>query len=402
MIVQDIVSPMKKIIHDTIQGVPLYIHPYRQPKVWGIKGIGEYWYGAEAGEKSSTVCVGEDAVRLADILDAIPEKVLGKKVIESFGKTLSLVKILTPKARLSVQFHDTKNELWIVTGINKSIAGEKPALIVGFSLEAVKKYSARVAEKYGEILKSYGEVLNKLIELLEKSEQGKQALETLNHVALAAKTVKNVVPGARELVVDLDKVRKEMEWFYNYRGVMMGDVIPIPSGTLHALGPGIEVVEPQIPGPTQSLEDGETYPVRYYFPGYKRPGVEKMLDIERVLEMSPGFTQEAVPEILKSENGCIVERLPGKFEDKGLEVHRITMAPGADLEVTDIHSFHIIVSVAGKPRIITKDSEYPVPQARPNGEMIIIPASSGPYELIAENRAQIIDTFAPVNIKKNS
>ena len=400
MMIQDSVSPMEKIIHDTIQGVPLYIHPYRQPKVWGTKGVGEYWYGAEGGEKSSTVHIEKDAVRLVDIVNAIPEKVLGERVIESFGKTLSLVKILTPKARLSVQFHDTKNELWIVTGIDKSIAGEKPALIVGFSLEAVKRYSGRVAEKYGEVLKSYGEALNKLIKRLENSEHGKQALENVKHVALAAETVKDVVPDVRKLVVDLDKARKEMEWFYNNRGVMIGDVIPIPSGTLHALGPGIEVVEPQIPGPTQSLEDGDTYPVRYYFPGYKRAGVEKMLDIDRVLEMSPGFTEEAVPEIMKREKGCIVERLPGKFEDKGLEVHRIIMAPGADLEIPDIHSFHIIVSVEGRSRIITKNSEYPVPQARPDGEMLIIPASSGRYGIVAEDRTQIIDTFAPVSIQK--
>jgi len=137
MIVQDIGSPLEKVINDTIQGLPLYIHPYRQLKVWGVKGIGEYWYGAEAGEKSSTVHVGEDAVRLADIVRAIPEKVLGKKVIERFGKTLPLVKILTPEARLSVQFHDTKNELWIVTGIDKSIAGEN---IQAGSLKSTERF----------------------------------------------------------------------------------------------------------------------------------------------------------------------------------------------------------------------------------------------------------------------
>ncbi len=191
-----------------------------------------------------------------------------------------------------------------------------------------------------------------------------------------------------------------MEWFYNYRVVKIGDVIPIPSGTLHALGPGIEVVEPQIPGPTQSLEDGETYPVRYCFPGYERPGVEKMLDIDRAAEMSPGFTEETLPEIIKNENGCVVERLPGKFEDKGLEVHRIIMAPGAVLEITDILSFHTIVSVEGEAKIVTKDSEYPVPKAGPNGEMLIIPASSGPYGIIAEDSAQIIDTFTPVKMNR--
>ncbi len=397
---QDTGSPLEKVINDTIKGLPLYIHPYRQPKVWGVKGVGEYWYGAEAGEKSSTVRVGKDAVRLADIVKAIPEKVLGEKVIEIFGKTLPLVKILTPETRLSVQFHDTKNELWIVTGIDKSIAGEKPALIVGFSLEAVKKYSDRVAEKYGEILKSYGEALNKLIKLLASSDRGKQALENSKNAALAAEAARNYVPGTREFVVELDKARKEMEWFYNYRVVKIGDVIPIPSGTLHALGPGIEVVEPQIPGPTQSLEDGETYPVRYYFPGYERPGVEKMLDIDRAAEMSPGVTEEALPEIMKSENGCVVERLPGKFEDKGLEVHRIIMEPGVVLEITDVFSFHTIVSVEGEARIITKNSEYPVPTTRPNGEMLIIPASSGSYGIVAEDSAQIIDTFTPVKINR--
>jgi hypothetical protein len=125
-----------------------------------------------------------------------------------------------------------------------------------------------------------------------------------------------------------------------------------------------------------------------------------MLAIDRVKEMNPDFTEEALPEIIKSENGCVVERLPGKFEDKGLEVHRIIMAPGAVLEITDIQSFHTIVSVKGEAKIITKNSAYPVPQARPNGEMLIIPASSGPYGIIAEDSVQIIDTFAPVKIEQ--
>ncbi len=64
----------------------------------------------------------------------------------------------------------------------------------------------------------------------------------------------------------------------------------MPSGTLHAMGPGVYVIEPQISGPTQSLEDGTTYPVRYYFPGYQREGALKSLDIDRVGEMKPEVT----------------------------------------------------------------------------------------------------------------
>jgi hypothetical protein len=56
--------------------------------------------------------------------------------------------------------------------------------------------------------------------------------------------------------------------------------------------------------------------------------------------------------------------------------------------------------VEGEAKIVTKDSEYPVPKARPNGEMLIIPASSGPYGIISEDSAQIIDTFTPVKIDR--
>ena len=120
---------------------------------------------------------------------------------------------------------------------------------------------------------------------------------------------------------------------------------------MHATGPGIEVVEPQIAGPTQSLEDGATYPVRYYFPGYERPGGKKKLDINRINEMRKGVVIESVPEIIEeSQAGSPqVERLPGGFEDKGLEVHRITaFEEASQVDLENIKSFHTLVTVKGK------------------------------------------------------
>lgn len=386
---------LDKVLALVNAGGPLYIHPYKQPKVWGVGGIGEYWYGAEAAPKSSTVTIEGDAVPMADIVGKAPEKILGEGAIRKFGNVFPLVKILTPKSRLSVQFHDVKNELWIVIGINRDITGANARLIVGFAPEAVKKYGENITREYQRALEEYGKCLNELIDIIE-GKGYKDLLEKMCNVAIAAEQLKDKHPDIAEKLLTLNSRSDALKGFYNYRTVKIGDVIPIPSGTLHALGGGIEVVEPQIPGPTQSLEDGVTYPVRYYFPGYERPGAQKKLDIDRVCEMNTGIITDTPPEVIKDGKGCVIERLPGKFENKGLEVHRITMKSGSELDVPSIRSFHNLVLVSGKAKVIIKGKEYDVPKASPGGEMLIIPANTGSYRIIADEPSQIIDTFIPV------
>ncbi|MCK4248801.1 MAG: hypothetical protein KAX15_03380, partial [Candidatus Omnitrophica bacterium] len=159
---------------------------------------------------------------------------------------------------------------------------------------------------------------------------------------------------------------------------------------------GIEVVEPQIPGPTQSLEDGATYPVRYYFPGYERAGAKKMLDIDRINEITPAETKTVSPEIIEETEGYTIERLPGNFEDKGLEVHRITLAKDGELEKKSINSFHNMVVVKGKASVLINSQNYEIPKAVPAGQMLLIPCSAKGYKITASEKAQIIDTFTPV------
>lgn len=388
---------LEKMLKLTEEGTPLYLKPYEEPKVWGVNGIGEYWYGAEEGERSSIASSGGSTAPMADILSAEPEAVLGKEAIEKFGEMMPLVKILTPEGRLSVQFHDSKNELWIITGLDKEVAGGDPEIIVGFSESRVNEFGKEVTEKYREALIVFGEKLNKLINMLEKGPS--EYLEMLKHTKdaiKAAEYLKNGDSSLAEFLEEVLKAKEEMESFYNRMKVKIGDVIPIPSGTLHALGSGVEVVEPQIPGPTQSLEDGATYPVRYYFPGHKTEGAKKELDVERAQEMYAGITPKASPEVIDENPSCRVERLPGKFEDKGLEVHRITMKKGSFLEVPEVRSFHNLVVVEGEASIIAREAEYTLPRAIPGGEMLIIPAACQSYRLTAKEDTQIIDTFTPV------
>ncbi|MDP8299154.1 MAG: hypothetical protein P9L88_04550 [Candidatus Tantalella remota] len=390
-------TPLARVVDAVEQGKPVSVQAYEQEKVWGVDGIGEYWYGAEEGEKSSQAVVGSDSVPMADVMAHAADKVLGEDAARMFGHSLPLVKILTPKGRLSVQFHDTKNELWIVTGIDETKAGENPSIIHGFSPRAVGVYGDEVPVEYQKVLKWYGEALNTLIDVLENGRQ--EAFMMLNETGdavITAELFEDVDPKVKSALDSVRATREKVEAFYNYRPVQVGDVIPIPAGTLHALGAGIEVVEPQIAGDTQSLEDGATYPVRYYFPGYERTGAQKMLDIHRVDEMTAAVSVEASPVVIAEDSTVKVERLPGSFEDKGLEVHRITLADEASLDVTNVESFHNLVVVEGKAKLVMGGEEYDIPKAVPGGDMLIVPATAGSYRIVAEGQTQIIDTFTPV------
>ncbi|MDR4505471.1 MAG: hypothetical protein MRK01_11895 [Candidatus Scalindua sp.] len=378
-------------------GKPIYTKPYKEPKIWGVNGIGEYWYGADDSTRSSTAVLEYDTCSLYDIVHHNPEEFLGDKVVSRYGKQLPLVKILTPKARLSVQFHDSKNELWIVTETDRVAAGGRPWIIIGFSQESVRSYGNEVTMHYKKSLLLYGDALNNLIDLLIHSGD-EYLLNKRNDVALAAAEAARNRPGSSKLAKmrkELNTARERLDTFYNRQYVEPGDVVAIPSKTLHALGPGVQVVEPQISGPTQSLEDGSIYPIRYAFPGYPRKDTKRVLDIDRTGEMHSHVSEKMPPVILKETKHVIVERLPGGFEDKGLAVHRIRLERGAEFKQT-LDSFHILVLTHGKAHLVIKDKKYEIPKALPDGQMLFVPASVKNYLIMATETAQIIDTFTPI------
>ena len=386
-----------RILNAVLNGNPVLVRPYKEPKAWGINGIGEYWYGAEKREKSSTAVVGSDTFPLYKIIENDPEKFLGKRVVAKFGAQLPLVKILTPKSRLSVQFHDNKDELWIITGTDKEVVDGEPWIIIGFSQETVDLYGEAVTEYYKKALKIYGQALNDLIEIMIDSGYEK-LLDDKKNVELASQKVIHNKPGSSEIaraMKELNAAEEGLDIFYNRQYVEIGDVVPIASGTLHALGPGVEVIEPQIPGLSQPLEDGATYPVRYAFPAYPREGAVRILEIDRVSEILPEVVEKSYPEVIDETDYILVERLPGKFGDKGLEVNRITFKNDSEHQQSPTSSRNLVV-LEGNATLCIKDKEYSIPNARPGGEMLIVPASSGRYKIHACKSTQIIDTFTPV------
>ncbi|MBF0217106.1 MAG: hypothetical protein HQL30_08950 [Candidatus Omnitrophica bacterium] len=387
---------MEKIIKSVKNGTPIYIKPYKEPKVWGIGGIGEYWYGAEKGEKSSLGVIGKNSVPLDMLLKAIPHELLGEKVFKKYGIFLPLVKILTPAGRLSVQFHDAKNELWVVTGIHKEITGNKPDLIVGFSPKALKKHKGNIRKEYLKALEVYGDSLNALISSME--EKGMRVTLSLSGNAIkAAENVKDEDPGIKKLLGALKSAGEKLDGFYHHVRVRIGDVIPVPKGTLHALGPGIEVVEPQIPGPTQSLEDGATYPVRYNFPAHPAATAKKPLDLDRVGEINISEWKKGEIETIFDKDQVSVGRMPGKFEEKGMQVNRISMNKGSRLVFDGLKTYHIYVVVSGNAALQGLDEEkYNIPKAVPGGEMLLVPACIGGFEVLSGANTELLDIFTPV------
>ena len=388
-------NQLEKIVELIKEKDPIYLKPHKEPKVWGRDGIGEYWYGAEAGDKSSIAIIGDASCKMCDLLNGAQKEILGEKATGKFGDMFPLVKILTPKGRLSVQFHDAKNELWIVTGIDEEASLGSPCVIVGFSPLAVKEHGAEVKKAYGEALTKYGDQLNALLKQLEDKGH-KEVLDETKDILIAGERVKDKDSDIQKALDSLISSKEKVNSFYHYRTVKIGDVIPVPSGTLHALGAGVEVVEPQIAGSTQSTEDGETYPIRYYFPGYQTPQAQKKLDVERVGELNEGVVEDAEAKILTEDDKYTIEQLPGGFEDKGLEVHRIIAKESACILFSGIESFHNLVVVTGSAKITINGKEYDIPKAVAGDEMLIVPAISQEYKIVMDANTQIVDTFIPV------
>lgn len=391
-------TPLAKVVSSILEGQPMYSNPHLEQKVWGRDTdsgvrIGEDWHGMFEG-KSATVNVAGEEIRLDEVMAVAGKEILGDGVDTVFGK-MPLNKILTPMGRLSAQFHEDKNELWIVASINEDAAGENPSIILGFSQDVVDVYGDEVAEKYKEALVDYGKALNQLIDVLEAKGYKRRLIET-EDVEVAARNIQGKDAETSQSLVAFLQAKDRVEDFYNYRPVQVGDVIPIKARTLHALGAGINIVEPQVPGTTQSTEDGATYPVRYYFPGYERPGAKKALDIDRVGEILPEVTVEEAPVVTLDADGVRIEKMPGDFDDKGLAVERISIEAGKTHVVEQSESFHNLVLVGGDASVVIDGESYKIPTAGAGSQTLIIPATAKSFSIVAESNAQIIDMFSPV------
>ncbi len=160
--------------------------------------------------------------------------------------------------------------------------------------------------------------------------------------------------------------------------VQKGDVLFVPPGAMHALGPGIVVAEIQQNSDT-------TY--RVYDWGRPRP-----LHLEQALAVT-NFNlvgaQPVKPELLVDEETLRIELLA---TCPYFQTERLTIpAGGAFFGETDGATFEIYGVLEGQARI--EWSGEPVTVA--GVDWVLIPASLGEFEVVAESNARILRVFVP-------
>jgi mannose-6-phosphate isomerase len=160
--------------------------------------------------------------------------------------------------------------------------------------------------------------------------------------------------------------------------VKPGDVIFVPSGAIHALGPGVMVAEIQQNSDT-------TY--RIWDWGRPRPlHLEKALDVLNFDQVAPGPT---APTILLDEEGLRIERL---VACQYFETERITLPAGHEFYgFCDGSTFEIWAVLQGKAAL-TSDAAPLTLQAV---QWSLLPAELGEYQLSAVEDAVLLRVVTP-------
>ncbi|MBU2508197.1 MAG: mannose-6-phosphate isomerase, class I, partial [Bacteroidetes bacterium] len=101
----------------------------------------ELWMGAHKSA-SSKIIVGDRELFLSDAIEKYPNQILGKSVVEKFGKTLPfLFKVLSAGEPLSIQAHPNKRQARVLhkrDPVNYPDENHKPEIAVAIDkLEAL-------------------------------------------------------------------------------------------------------------------------------------------------------------------------------------------------------------------------------------------------------------------------
>lgn len=399
----------RDIITRFIRGSLVYLIGSLTEKPWGTK-IGDKTIGEEehSGRAAKIGLSGTDEdVNLYEAIEVdLPNStnaaaILGQAVVNAYGTKPILLKGLTPGnepelSDLSVQLHDTKNELWVVT----KVQDENSSIILGFNKdmlkslgeeEVVKQHQAALAAFQKALENANGVIPAKMLEehqtTLRFFEFGKDKRNSNTPEAA-------VVNNNMSTLNALESAYNHLNSFYNYEKVKVGDVILVAAGTLHALLHGVEVIEPQIEGRTLSISDGTKYPVRYKIEVDENGALKTIRgdDVNVIYgALNAGYVYEA-PKFtnIYTANGISRDVL-GVF--KGLTVERATMEGGKTYSDSSKDGYHILQVAVGEAVVtIGKETFNIGVKTKP----VLIPASAGAYTVTSKEPTVIIKSFAQI------
>lgn len=325
--------------------------PIRREKRYSV--VGESWEISADPAAPCQFCfnLGTETllIDLIQLLDLFPETILGEKVTAKFeGQNPILVKLLDAADHLSVQVHPSDS----YAGLGPDESGKPESWYI---LEA---------EPGGGLFFGLKEGVSE-IELQQAIEQ-----------------------------------RKDVSHYLNFVEVKPGDFFVIAAGTIHAIGAGVTLIEPQ---KIASKKSGKTYRIwdwnrLYDERGNVSPaGKPRELHIEdslRVIDFDAprgeAFIHHIQPQRqIVQQHEASVETVCVETEDFG--VRQLVLENGNDLPGNCSSGFHGLIIYEGELEIRSQSNRLAKVQC---GQSVILPAALETYELTGQH-ARAIKVYYP-------
>ena len=325
--------------------------PIRAEKHYAI--VGESWeISADPLAPSEFIFdVGEErlAVNLIQLLELFPEQILGAKVAQKFdGQNPILVKLLDAADHLSVQVHPSDD----YDGLKPNESGKPESWYI---LEAEPQCGLYLGLREGV-----------------SDAQLRQAIDA----------------------------QEDVSQYLNFVEVHPGDFFVIDAGTIHAIGAGVTLIEPQ---KIASKRSGKTYRLwdwnrKYDAQGNKDPnGTPRELHIDdsfRVIDFE-GLRGDAFIQQIRSQlpvvqqRGESVERLCAETPNFG--VSQVTLKNDDALPQSCAISFHGLIVYEGQLEVCQGEKTLAFVS---RGESVILPAALDAYSLKSRS-AKAVKIYLP-------
>ena len=310
--------------------------------------VGESW---EISTDPDTPCqfvfdLGQETVMIdfIQLLDLFPEQVLGAKVARKFeNQNPILVKLLDAASPLSVQVHPSDD----YAGLQPGESGKPESWYI---LEAEEGCGLYFGLKKGV-----------------SQESLRQTIEREENVSACL----NFVP------------------------VRPGDFFVIEAGTIHAIGKGVTLIEPQKIAPKKSGKTYRLWDWNRKYDGQGKPdsnGAPRQLHIKESFDVvdfnalrGEAFIASIQPEhrVIQQQGGS-VETLFVETENFG--VRQVTLEHEQPLTDACSASFHALIVYSGHLEIHQRGQKL---ADIPQGQSVIIPAGLGEYTLKGKEAAAV-------------
>ncbi|MCA9976172.1 MAG: class I mannose-6-phosphate isomerase [Anaerolineales bacterium] len=211
----------------------------------------------------------------------------------------------------------------------------------------------------------------------EGNELGKTEMWVVLHAAADAAVILGVKPGTTQDAFRAAITAGNLEPYMHYLPIQAGDVVCVPSGSLHALLSGAVLAEIQ----QNSNTTYRVYDWNRTTNGRKRPlHIDKALDVINFAQVEPGLCQ---PQLVADEAGMRRYRL---CANQYFTTERVEMAAGTQYQgICDGRTLEIWGCIAGAVDVNGVDLTAV--------QFTLLPAALGPFTVTAPQGATLLRTY---------